>query len=416
LFYTLPTVLSVKLTVKTICLILLVFGPWMLSQLQASSSPVTTLFTDLDFPVSLEFAPDGRIFFNEKNTGNIRIVLQNGTLLSTPFAAISPIFTGGEAGLLGIALDPAFASNGYVYVYFNYRDSQSYTHGRIRRYTATGNAGTSPFDLFDVTSSAPGTIYHNGGYIKFGPDGKLYAQVGEFHQGQQAQNQSSTDGKMLRMNPDGSVPTDNPFPGSLVYAWGIRNAFGFDFDASNSRLIATEAGPGSHDEINIIVKGANYGWPTCSGVCNNLSFTDPIVDLNPVVTPTGIATVAPNVYVFGEWNTGNTGNLIRLELSSSGSVVSMNQVYTQSGGIIAVEMGPNGRLYLTSSDGIHTYDIQSPGSTSSDPTLIILGIVATIAATLALVYTVIRYRSKSSSLAPPASQSSSLTSVWRAVS
>ena len=372
----------------------------MLSQPQASSSPVTTLLTDLNFPVSLEFAPDGRIFFNEKNTGNIRIILQNGTLLSTPFAAVSPIFTAEEAGLLGIALDPAFTSNGYVYVYFTYRDSRSYTHGNIRRYTATGNTGTSPFDLFDVTSSAQGTIYHNGGYIKFGPDGKLYAQVGEFHQGPQAQNQSSTDGKMLRMNTDGSVPTDNPFPGSLVYAWGIRNAFGFDFDASNGRLIATEAGPGSNDEINIIMKGGNYGWPTCSGVCNNPSFTDPIVDLNPVVTPTGIASVAPNVYYFGEWN---TGNLIRLELSSSGSVVSMNQVYTQSGGIIAVEMGSEGRLYFTSPDGIYTYDVQAPTSTALDPTLIILGIAAAVAAAILLVYTVIRYRSKNSFLAPPSS-------------
>lgn len=383
------------LSVKTIFLTLLVFGSWMLSQPQASSSPVTTLLTDLNFPVSLEFAPDGRIFFNEKNTGNIRIVLQNGTLQSTPFATISPIFTGGEAGLLGIALDPAFASNGYAYVYFNYRDSQSYTHGHIRRYTATGNTGSSPFDLFDVTSSAPGTIYHNGGYIKFGPDGKLYAQVGEFHEGQQAQNQTSTDGKMLRMNPDGSVPTDNPFPGSLVYASGIRNAFGFDFDASNGRLIATEAGPGSNDEINIITRGGNYGWPTCSGVCNNPSFTDPIVEFNPVVTPTGIASVTPNVYYFGEWN---TGDLVRLELSSNGSVVSMNQVYTQSGGLIAVEMGPDGRLYFTSPDGVHTYDIQAPIPTSNDPTLIILGIAAAIAAAIVLVYTVIRYRNKSSSL------------------
>lgn len=388
---------------KTIYVIMLIFGPWMFSQAQMASFPVTTLLTCLDFPVSLEFAPDGRIFFNEKNTGIIRTVLQNGTLLSTPFATISPIFTGGEAGLLGIALDPAFASNGYVYVYFTYRDSQSYTHGHIRRYTATDNTGTSPFDLFDVTSSAPGTIYHNGGYIKFGPDGKLYAQVGEFHQGQQAQNQSSTDGKMLRMNPDGSVPADNLFPGSLVYAWGVRNAFGFDFDASNGRLIATEAGPGSHDEINIITKGGNYGWPTCSGVCNNPSFTDPIVDFNPVVTPTGIATVAPNVYYFGEWN---TGNLVRLELSSSGSLVSMNQAYTQSGGIIAVEMGPKSRLYFTSPDGIHTYDVQAPISTSPDFTLITLGIAATIAVTIALVYTVIRYRSKNSSLAQPASQPS----------
>src|SRR5437879_6703453 len=117
-------------------------------------SPVTPVLTGLNFPVSLKFSPDGRIFFNEKNTGNIRIILQNGTLLPTPFATVSPIFNGGEAGLLGIDLDSNFTYNGYVYVYFNYRDSQSYTHGHIRRYTATGNVGTSHIVIFVVSSSA----------------------------------------------------------------------------------------------------------------------------------------------------------------------------------------------------------------------------------------------------------------------
>src|SRR5207247_10386222 len=154
--------------------------------------------------------------------GSIRIIQQNGTLLPTPFATISPIFTGLEAGLLGIALDPAFSSNNYVYVYYTYRDTGSFTHGHIVRYTASGNTGTSPKDIFDVTSSAPNTIYHNGGYIKFGPDGKLYAMVGEFHQDQQAQNQTSMTGKMLRMNPDGSVPSDNATAENLGYQLAIR--------------------------------------------------------------------------------------------------------------------------------------------------------------------------------------------------
>src|SRR5207245_7075106 len=159
------------------------------------------------------------------------------------------------AGLLGMALEPAFPSNTYAYLYSTYRDCQFYTHGHIVRYTASGNTGTSARDIFEVTSSAPNTVYHNGGYIKFGPDGKLYAMVGELHQGQQAQNQSSMTGKMLRMNSDGSVPSDNPIAGSLDYAWGIRNSFGFDFDSSNNRLIATMAGPSSDDKILIIVKG-----------------------------------------------------------------------------------------------------------------------------------------------------------------
>ena len=389
---------SLRLLMKIVILIILSIGPWIFSEAQSSSSTtVTAILTGLSFPISLKFAPDGRIFFNEKNTGNIRIIQQNGTILSSPFATISPIFTDDESGLLGMALDPSFASNGHVYVYFTYRDGLSYTHGHIVRYTAIGNIGTAPIDVFDVVSAAPNTPpYHNGGYIKFGPDGKLYTQVGEFHQGSPAQDQSSTTGKILRMNPDGSVPSDNPLPGSLVYALGIRNAFGFDFDPSNGRLIATEAGPSTDDEINIIVKGGNYGWPTCTGICHNPSFTDPIVDLNPVVTPTGIATVAPNVYYFGEWN---TGNLERLELYANGSIVSMSQIYTQSGGIIAVEMGPNGKLYFTSPNGIYTYDIQSPASVAPSPVPIILAIAVTIVATVVLGYLAIRYRGRHSAQA-----------------
>src|SRR5712692_149981 len=386
--------IAMKLLLKTICLIILSLGAWIFPQPHAPS-PVTPFLTGLNFPVSLKFTPHGRIFYNEKDTGNIRIIQQDGTLLSTPFATVTGIFVDTEAGLLGIALDPSFTSNRYVYVYYTYRDPQSYTHGHIRRYTANGNTGGNPTDIFDVISSAPNTVYHNGGYNKFGPDGKLYAQVCEFHQSQRSQDQSVTDGKMLRMNPDGAVPNDNPFPGSLVYATGIRNAFGFDFDPSNNRLIATEAGPGSDDEINIIVKGGNYGWPTCLGICHDPRFIDPIVDFNTVVTPTGIATVAPNLYYFGEWN---TGYLERLQLNSTGFVLSMNQVYTQPRGIIAVEMGPDGKLYYTSPDGIYTYDLQTstpntPAPTFLDPATIILTI-GIIAVAVALVYTAARYRKK----------------------
>jgi glucose/arabinose dehydrogenase len=386
---------SYKLFWKTMLLVLCSLSPAIFSQAQAAS-PVNALLTGLNFPVSLKFAPDGRIFYTEKDTGSIRIIQQNGTILATPFATISPIFTDGEAGLLGIALDPAFSSNNYVYVYYTHRDSQFYTHGHIVRYTASGNTGTSPIDIFDVTSSAPNTIYHNGGYIKFGPDGKLYAMVGEFHQGQQAQNTTSMTGKMLRMNSDGSIPSDNPIPGSLDYAVGIRNSFGFDFDSSNNRLIATMAGPSSDDKILIIVKGGNYGWPTCLGMCNDPRFIDPIVDFNPVVTPTGIAAVAPNSYIFGEYN---TGNLVQLHLNTTGSVLSMTQLYTAPAGIIAVELGPGYKLYFTTPDTIYTYNLPAgptttPPATAADPTLAILLIIVAIAAAVILVYTALHYRRK----------------------
>src|SRR5260370_3262853 len=123
-----------------------------------------------------------------------------------------------------------------------------------------------PENILEGQSSGTHTVYTNGGYIKCGHDGKLYAMVGEFHQGQQAQNQTSMTGKMLRMNPDGSVPSDNPFPAGLDYALGIRISFGFDFDSSNNRLIATMAGPGRDDKILIRVKGGNYGWPSCLAI------------------------------------------------------------------------------------------------------------------------------------------------------
>ena len=376
---------------KTLLLILFTLSPAIFLQAHAAS-PVNVLLGGLNFPVSLKFAPDGRIFYTEKTTGSIRIIQQNGTLLPTPFATISPIFTDGEAGLLGIALDPAFSSNSYVYVYYTYRDSGNFTHGHIVRYTTSGNTGNTPKDIFDVTSSAPNTLYHNGGYIKFGPDGKLYAVVGEFHQDQQAQNQTSMTGKMLRMNPDGSVPSDNPIPGSLDYAWGIRNSFGFDFDTSNNRLIATMAGPSSDDKILIIIKGGNYGWPTCLGICSDPRYINPTVDFNPVVTPTGIATVNPNSYIFGEYN---TGNLVQLRLNATGSVLSMTQLYTAPGGIIGVEVGPNNKLYFTTPDTIYTYDLPArPGNIGpgTDTTLVVLLIVAIVAVAVLMVYTGLRYR------------------------
>lgn len=348
-------------------IILLVPLPIAPKQTLAAPS-VQAKFSGLNFPLALKFAPDGRIFFNEKDTGNIRIILQNGSLLPTPFATVTPLYNQGESGLLGIALDPNFASNHYVYVYYTSQDNQFYTHGHIRRYTANGNIGTNPFDIFNITSDSPNTSpYHNGGYIKFGPDGKLYAQAGEYHNDMAAQNLSTNAGKILRMNNDGSISADNPFPNSLVYAYGIRNAFGMDWDKSNGRFIETEAGPTYNDEINVILPRGNYGWPICTGPCqpHNSSLIDPILAFDPVVTPTGIAYVAPNTYYFGEWN---TGNLMQLNLTSSGTVITTTQVYHADGGVIAVELGPDGNLYFTTQDTI--YVLFLPATLSADLTVV----------------------------------------------
>src|SRR5713226_9409 len=272
-------------------------GPIFLPLTCAASGPAI-LCPGLSFPASFRFAPDGRIFFAEKNTGNIRII-QNGTLVPSPFASITVVTDGPEQGLLGIALRPSFQSDRFVYVYYTDWDGTSY-HGRMARFTAIGNIGTGRVSIFDVADPTPSSTNHDGVYGRFGPDGKLYVQVGEFADPNQSQNSSSLAGKILRMNPDGTVPSDNPFPNSLVYALGIRNGFGMDFDKQTGQLIATEAGPTRDDEINIIVAGGNYGWPICIDTCSNPSFTNPIASFTPVVTPTGIAYASPRTYYFGE--------------------------------------------------------------------------------------------------------------------
>ncbi|HYY92229.1 MAG TPA: PQQ-dependent sugar dehydrogenase, partial [Candidatus Dormibacteraeota bacterium] len=178
---------------------------------------------------------------------------------------------------------------------------------------------------------------------------------------------------------------DNPIAGRLDFAWGIRNSFGFDWDPSSNRLIATMAGPTSDDKILIIVKGGNYGWRTCVGVCHDPNFINATVDINPVVTPTGIATVAPNTYIFGEYN---TGNLVQLNLTSTGQVVSMATLDNEQGGIIAVEHGPNNKLYYTTPTTIYTLNLPAtPATPIIDGTLLYLyPLLAAIATILVITY------------------------------
>lgn len=328
-----------------ISLILVLLGSWISAQTNVGS-PAQAVYTNLNFPDAFAFAPDGRIFFNEK-TGVVRVI-QNGIVQMQPFATLE-VVSSGEQGLLGLALHPNFSQNGFLYVFYTYTNGTAY-HSRIRRFTAVGNLGISPTDIFDIIHPSSATN-HNGGYIKFGPDGKLYVQVGENAVANLSQDLSSYSGKILRMNDDGSVPADNPFKGSLVYAYGIRNAFGMDFDPNTHMLISTEAGP-DRDEINIITAGANYGWPACVGPCNNPQYKDPIVTFNPATTPTGIAYASPNTFYFGEWT---AADLKRLELTPEGKVASVEYAFSPGGGVVAVERGPDGNIYFSTPNAIYLY-------------------------------------------------------------
>lgn len=225
---------------------------------------------------SLAFAPDGRLFVTER-TGRVRVIVKD-VLASEPWATIpvrESAMAGIESGLMGLAIDPQFDRNRRVYV--------CYTHpgpplvNRIAVLTEESGRGTRLTVLVDGIVAGS---YHNGCRLKFGPDGKLYATVGDGYERRDlAQSLDALAGKVLRLNPDGSVPADNPFPKSYVWSYGHRNQQGLAFQPGTGRLFATEhgTGPGGGNELNVIEKGKNYGWPTVVGDSSDERFVRPIL-------------------------------------------------------------------------------------------------------------------------------------------
>jgi glucose/arabinose dehydrogenase len=268
--------------VLAVAALLVLLPPFLLS-----ASALPSGFTDsrlvggLDLPTAMEFAPDGRLFVAEKG-GEVRVI-KNGALLATPFVTL-PVDTFGERGLLGIAFDPSFASNRYVYLY--YTTSADPIHNRVSRFTADSAnpdralAGSERV-LLELTGSGNG--FHNGGAIHFGKDGKLYIAVGDHGGYNNPQSLSSYFGKMLRINADGTIPTDNPFYNTAgakkeIWALGLRNPFTFAFSPSSTgpQMYINDVGQDRFEEINAGSAGANYGWPTCEGTCSNSGFVNPV--------------------------------------------------------------------------------------------------------------------------------------------
>jgi glucose/arabinose dehydrogenase len=225
----------------------------------------------------MQFAPDGRLFVCEQG-GRLRVI-KNGALLATPFVTL-PVSAVGERGLLGVAFDPDFATNQFVYVY--YTATTPTVHNRISRFTANGDVAVAGSEVvileLDNLSSATN---HNGGALAFGPDGKLYAAVGENANGANAQSLGNVLGKMLRLNRDGTIPTDNPFfataagTNRAIWALGLRNPFTFAFNRSGSRMFINDVGQNTWEEINDGREGANYGWPTTEGATTDPRFDSP---------------------------------------------------------------------------------------------------------------------------------------------
>jgi glucose/arabinose dehydrogenase len=216
----------------------------------------------LEVPWGIAFLPDGSALVSERQSARILRVRPGSA--PTEVARVPGVEPEGEGGLLGIAVSPTYRRDQLVYAYFS-----SSSDNRIVRF----RLGEQPRPIL---TGIPKAHIHNGGRIAFGPDGKLYATAGEAGHRRNAQDLGSLGGKILRMEPDGSVPADNPFPGSLVYSLGHRNLEGLAWD-STGRLFASEFGQSRFDEINRIEPGRNYGWPRVEGGGGDDRFTDPLL-------------------------------------------------------------------------------------------------------------------------------------------
>ena len=313
----------------------------------------------LSSATAMAFAPDGRLFVCQQG-GALRVV-KNGNLLPAPFVSLS-VNSSGERGLLGVAFDPDFATNQYVYVYYTTQTSPRYN--RVSRFTANGDVAAPGSEVLVLRlNDLSGATNQNGGAIHFGIDGKLYVAVGDNANSSNSQTLANLLGKVLRINPDGTVPGDNPFAGSAVginqaiWVLGLRNPFTFAVQPGSGRMFINDVGQGSWEEINDGIAGSNYGWPATEGYTSNSSYRSPVhayshssgcaitggTFYNPTVPQ------FPQLYVGQYFFSDYCGQWIRRYDPSDGSV---SDFASNASRPVDLTVGPDGSLYyLARSNG-----------------------------------------------------------------
>lgn len=328
-------------------------------------------------PTVMEFAPDGRLFVAQQN-GALRII-ENGVLLGTPAITLS-VNSSGERGLLGIAFDPDFSNNHFIYLYYTLASA---ANNRISRFTVNGNtialSSESVVLNLDPLSSATN---HNGGTIQFGPDGKLYVGVGENANTAHAQNLDTYHGKILRINADGSVPAGNPFTtGSAqrqrVWEYGMRNPYTLSIQPGTGRIFVNDVGQNTWEEVNdCTIGGLNYGWPTAEGMSSNPAFTNPIYAYQhgPGVgfgcAITGGTFFNPSSTTYPAQYTGRyffldfCNNWIDQLTLSGGTATRSNFASSIAGSPVGMNTGPDGNLYFLSRANGAVYKITFTGSSA----------------------------------------------------
>jgi glucose/arabinose dehydrogenase len=318
---------------------------------------VEEVVSGLEVPWGIAFLPNGDMLVTERS-GRVRLV-QNGQLRPQPIATLK-VSSSGEGGLLGIAAHPDFASNRLFYVYYTTQRNDS-TVNRVERWRLSQDGFTAVYDRV-IIDNIPVAVYHNGGRIRFGPDGMLYVGTGDARNPNSSQDVKSLAGKILRITPDGQVPPDNPFPGNPVYITGIRNTQGFDWiDAST--LWVTDHGPSGelgrsgHDKASVAQAGDNLGWPTIYRCESRQGLVTPSIVWRQALPPGGATIYTGNA--IPEWK----GSLMIATLRSehlqrvvfelqSPEQVQRHEVYLQSeqGRLREAIMGLDGELYVTTSN------------------------------------------------------------------
>jgi len=291
---------------------------------------------NLDIPWSLAFLPDGSIIFTERQ-GRIKLIDSREGLLPQPLLIMNDVAHVGEGGLLGLALHPNFASNHLLYVYHTYQ-SGNQLFNRIVRFRMNGRTFV---DKQVILENIPGASIHDGGRLKFGPDGKLYVTIGDASVSDNAQDKGSLSGKILRLNDDGTIPSDNPFPNSPVYSYGHRNPEGITWD-NKGRLWATEHGSSATDELNLVEPGKNYGWPVIRGDATAPGMVSPVIQSGQDTwAPTGIAYWNGSLFF-----TGLRGQTLYQAVIQDGTVTLKTHFVRDFGRLRDVVVGPDGMLYI----------------------------------------------------------------------
>lgn len=321
-----------------------------------------TVVSNLEVPWSIVFAPDGRMLFTER-PGRVR-VFEKGRLRPEPLATLPDVVSNQETGLMGLVLHPRFAENRLLYLAYAYRDGDE----QFVRVVRFREADKGLADRKVIIEGIPAARFHAGTRLRFGHDGKLYVTTGDATDRQLAQKLDSLAGKTLRLNDDGTVPSDNPFVGrpgarAEIFSYGHRNSQGLDFQPGTGLMFQTEHGPsgfdgpGGGDEVNIVEAGKNYGWPLIHHTQTREGLVSPLLEYTPACAPasgTFYRGAGPNSFVpfRGNFFFGclRGERLIRVVLDGRRVLSQENLLEHEYGRIREVAEGPDGALYFSTSN------------------------------------------------------------------